>query len=490
MLLADVRTLAVVFSLVVAPAAQQLGDPEVHHLALVAAPTQAVLAKLVALDLDLAACTPLALGAKEVEVIATDADLRVLEAAGLAFSVSIRNLEAYHARELSKNGPFRGGLTPSLGQGSMGGHYTWAQVVAHLDRFAAEHPSICAPKVSLGKSVEGRDIWMVKISDNVGDRRERARGRTTTLIHQRAGTAVAGRPRCSSWTELLDGYGTDPEVTYIVEQRELYFVPVVNPDGYEYNRRTNPGGGGMWRKNRRDNGGGVFGVDLNRNYATGFGGGGSSGNRSSSTYRGPRAFSEPETAAVEQFVRARSFVQSFSSHSYTDVLLRPWDTGLATRPTSPTTTGWAEWRPGPVESATAARGRSCTRRRAPRWTTITQPMAASVGRRSWVVATEGGFWPNFGQHRAHRHAAPADVSRHRAAVGPRSSRRRDLRYVQRRARDHCGDRHALATAARPPCCWSAAARRTRRFPGSPAPCCWRHMLWRGCRHGSSGRAVI
>ena len=126
--------------------------------------------------------------------------------------------------------------------------------------------------------------------------------------------------------ELLSGYGVDPEATYIVDNRELYFVPCVNPDGYEYNFQTNPGGGGLWRKNRRDNGDGTVGVDLNRNYSTGWDApnGGNSTDTSSSTYRGTAPFSEPETAAVEAFVASRDFVQVFSIHTYTDILLRPW----------------------------------------------------------------------------------------------------------------------------------------------------------------------
>lgn len=48
---------------------------------------------------------------------------------------------------------------------------------------------------------------------------------------------------------LLQNYGTNPEVTSLVNNREMFFVPCINPDGYEYNRQTNPNGGGMWRKN-------------------------------------------------------------------------------------------------------------------------------------------------------------------------------------------------------------------------------------------------
>jgi murein tripeptide amidase MpaA len=64
---------------------------------------------------------------------------------------------------------------------------------------------------------------------------------------------------------LLENYGTNDEVTYLVNNHQLYFVPCINPDGYVYNQTTNPNGGGMWRKNRRNNGGGVYGVDLNQN---------------------------------------------------------------------------------------------------------------------------------------------------------------------------------------------------------------------------------
>ena len=60
--------------------------------------------------------------------------------------------------------------------------------------------------------------------------------------------------------------GRTSEVSYLVDNRELYFVPVINPDGYAYNEQISPNGGGMWRKSRRNNGGGIYGVDLNRNY--------------------------------------------------------------------------------------------------------------------------------------------------------------------------------------------------------------------------------
>ena len=65
---------------------------------------------------------------------------------------------------------------------------------------------------------------------------------------------------------LAEQYAVNPPIRQLVNRRRLFFVPIVNPDGYVYNEATNPDGGGMWRKNRRDNGDGSFGVDPNRIY--------------------------------------------------------------------------------------------------------------------------------------------------------------------------------------------------------------------------------
>ena len=79
-----------------------------------------------------------------------------------------RDLEAFYAAEAARwPGPATDTLTPPIGQGAMGGHYTLSQMEAFLDQFHAQHPSICSQKVSIGTSIQGRPIWMVKISDNV-----------------------------------------------------------------------------------------------------------------------------------------------------------------------------------------------------------------------------------------------------------------------------------------------------------------------------------
>jgi hypothetical protein len=125
---------------------------------------------------------------------------------------------------------------------------------------------------------------------------------------------------------MLENYGSDPTVTNLVDNRELYFVPVVNPDGYVYNQQTNPSGGGLWRKNRRNNGNGTFGVDLNRNYGYkwGYDNSGSSPTPSSETYRGTAAFSEPETQVMRDFALGRQFRLANNYHSYGNYLIFPW----------------------------------------------------------------------------------------------------------------------------------------------------------------------
>ena len=287
--------------------------------------------QLMALDLDLAGCRAPLLGQRRIEIIGRPGDLARLSNAGLATTVVVPDLMAQHAAALAQH-PLQllDTLTPAIGQGAMGGHYTLAEMEAILDDFHSNYPSICSQRVSIGQSVQGRDLWMVKISDNVGVDESEPEVLYDALHHAREPMSLS--TTLLFMDELLDGYGVDPEATFLINERELYFIPCVNPDGYEFNRATNPNGGGMWRKNVRITGGGFLGgVDLNRNYATGWSApnGGNSTDPSSDTYRGPAPFSEPETAAVEAFSVTRQFVQVFSTHSYTDVLLRPFGYQLA-----------------------------------------------------------------------------------------------------------------------------------------------------------------
>jgi carboxypeptidase T len=208
--------------------------------------------------------------------------------------------------------------------GSMGGYYTYPEIVAQLDTMYANFPNLITQKYSIGTSHEGRTIWAVKISDNPNVSENEPQTFFDALIHAREAASMTTVIYYMYY--LLENYGTDPEVTYLVDNREIFFVPCVNPDGYEYNRSTNPNGGGMWRKNRRVNGGGYYGVDLNRNYGYkwGYDNIGSSGTPSSETYRGPSAFSEPEAQAVRDFIIGKNVRTYINYHTFGNVIIFPW----------------------------------------------------------------------------------------------------------------------------------------------------------------------
>ncbi|MCI5054784.1 MAG: T9SS type A sorting domain-containing protein [Flavobacteriales bacterium] len=219
----------------------------------------------------------------------------------------------------------RGTHTASnFGYGSMGGFYTLTEIENKLDSMSILYPSIASPKYSIGQSIEGRDIWAVKISDNPQIDENEPVAYYDAMHHCREPLSMAVTINYMYW--LLENYSSDSRVQYIVNNRELYFVPMVNPDGYEYNRQTDPNGGGLWRKNRRNNGSGCFGVDLNRNYSFEFGHNSScaSSNTCSNTYKGPSAFSEPETQAVMQFLDSISPKVAFSTHSTAGKYLMPY----------------------------------------------------------------------------------------------------------------------------------------------------------------------
>ncbi len=205
----------------------------------------------------------------------------------------------------------------------MGGYHTYSEVVVALDSMHALNPSITTSKIDIGHTLEDSVIWAIKISDNPDMDEEEPEVFYNSLIHARepAGMEVL---LYFMWY-LLDNYGSEPEVTHLVDDRELWFVPVFNVDGYCYNQYTYPGGGGMWRKNRRPCDG-DWGVDLNCNwgYMWGYNDTGSNPNCSHLSYRGLEPFSEPATQVIRDFMLTRNFLMCMNNHAYGEWLLYPW----------------------------------------------------------------------------------------------------------------------------------------------------------------------
>lgn len=210
--------------------------------------------------------------------------------------------------------------------GSMGGYFTYNEMLTVLDDMTSQYPNLITAKQPIGTftSIEGRPIYWLKISDNPSTDESEPEILYTALHHAREAASLSQMIYYMYY--LLEHYGNDPEITALINNTEMYFVPCVNPDGYIYNENTNPNGGGMWRKNRRNNNNGSYGIDLNRNY--GFHWGlddiGSSPDPNDQTYRGTSAFSEPETQAIKWFAENHQFKMTLNYHSYGNDLIYPW----------------------------------------------------------------------------------------------------------------------------------------------------------------------
>ena len=201
-------------------------------------------------------------------------------------------------------------------------YYTYPEVVTELSQIQTAHSSI-AKVISLGTSYQSRDIVGIKISDNVQTEESEPEIFICALHHAREAATV--NVAMYIINQLTDKYGTDQTVTNLVNSREIYIFPVINPDGKVYDDSGGTYGNGRnWRKNRQPCSGGT-GTDLNRNYSYMWGGSGSSGTCTSDTYRGPSAFSAPETARVRDFFNAHPDINVLLTyHSYGALILWPW----------------------------------------------------------------------------------------------------------------------------------------------------------------------
>ncbi|MBK8297973.1 MAG: immune inhibitor A [Saprospiraceae bacterium] len=220
--------------------------------------------------------------------------------------------------------------------GSMNGYLTLEEIYESLEIMNDLFPNLITVKKAIGsyRTKNGNPIYYVKISDNPNQDENEPEVLYTALHHAREPISMT-QMMYFMWT-LLENYGKKAEITQLINNRELFFIPCVNPDGYSYNSLTNPNGGGYWRKNRNPNADGI-GTDLNRNYETGWGfnDDGSSPLGSSDVYRGVRPFSEAETGAMRDFCENRPFSIAMNYHSFGDLLIIPW--GYLDKPTADST---------------------------------------------------------------------------------------------------------------------------------------------------------
>jgi len=226
------------------------------------------------------------------------------------------------------------------------GYHSYDQVTQDLDKLGEKYPGLCK-KVSLGKSAEGREIWALRISENID----------AAETDSKPGVVITGCHHAREWMSveiplhvahnLLDNYESDPAAKERVQKGDLWIVPIVNPDGYEYSRNSDS----WWRKNRRpvENDAlgkptDAIGVDLNRNYydgnpahmelyrpesdtpgSTSDDWGVTSDDPDSDSYRGPSGASEPETQALLGLELNHKNIRGvIDHHSYGEMILYPW----------------------------------------------------------------------------------------------------------------------------------------------------------------------
>lgn len=220
--------------------------------------------------------------------------------------------------------------------GSMGGFYNLTELELEIDDMVAKYPGLVT-KNSIGNTLTGKPIWVVKISDNASIDESESEILYTGMHHSREGMSMMNLIYFMWY--ILENHSSNPSIKEIIDSRELFFIPVVNIDGFNYNttKLNWDAGKRMRRKNMAEttssdigvDGSGGDGVDINRNYGTywGFNYSGnnsaSSGTGSSEAYRGQSAFSEPETQRMRDFINNRNFKIAINYHCYGNWWIRP-----------------------------------------------------------------------------------------------------------------------------------------------------------------------
>jgi carboxypeptidase T len=261
-------------------------------------------------------------GPGSVEILATPEQAAALRASGLQLT------------PLATSAP----VPVGPGQFPIGyqGYHTQSRLIAELNALAAAHPAQVAVS-DYGRSVQGRPLLLVKISDDVRTDKHVPEVLFSCAQHAREHLTVE---MCLHIVQrMAQGYGTDPAITRLMRTREIWVAPMVNPDGTEYDIST--GLFGMWRKNRQPSPGSVdIGTDTNRNWGDEWACcGGSSADPGSDSYHGSAPFSAPETAQLRDWVNSRVIggVQQITAHidfhSFSELVL--WPYGFTANNTGP-----------------------------------------------------------------------------------------------------------------------------------------------------------
>jgi hypothetical protein len=237
----------------------------------------------------------------------------------------------------------------SSGTRSTSGYHNFSETIQILTDLEKTYPNI-VKMYDLSKrypyfngtpktTVKNNTIWAIRISDNPGvDENDEPRILYVGLHHAREWITVEVSLYMAKY--LTSNYNSNSTVKKMVNDNEIWILPILNPDGYIYSHSRDDinrsSGSGGWRKNLKEtngvpgfqnNGGSTGdGVDLNRNYGYmwGYDNVGSEPFPNGTLYRGPSAFSEVETQIMRDFASDRIFDIAVSFHSYSEIIIFPW----------------------------------------------------------------------------------------------------------------------------------------------------------------------
>ncbi|RDI58205.1 M14 family zinc carboxypeptidase [Flavobacterium glaciei] len=228
--------------------------------------------------------------------------------------------------------------------GSMAGCLTYDEVLSQLDLMRAKYPNLISVKANASPTNQvthgnaftnsgayntwsGQTIYYVRISDNPDSfEANEPESLYSGMTHSREVSSLMNI-MYYMWY-VLENYSTDPGIKNLVDNHQMYFIPVVNPDGLKWNEQIAPSGGGLQRKNLNPSANtgnnDARGVDLNRNFNYFWGASplynGSSGTTSNQTYRGTSAASEPETRIIRDFSLTRNFKTALNHHATSNLM--------------------------------------------------------------------------------------------------------------------------------------------------------------------------
>ncbi|MGE3107675.1 MAG: M14 family zinc carboxypeptidase [Phycisphaerales bacterium] len=248
--------------------------------------------------------------------------LEAMRQAGIEWEVLIHDVQALVDAEAARLG-IGGGPRPRGGPDWFADYKSLTQIEEYMTTLAGMAPGRTT-QFSIGQTIESRQTRGMTIVGTGGDIAGTPRQRPAMFLNacQHAREWISPMTDMYIADALVRRYGNDARITRVLDRVTFIVVPVSNPDGYAF---TWTPGNRLWRKNRRQNSDGTFGVDINRNWGFQWGGVGASPTPSNETYRGASAWSEPETRNLRDYILTRPDIRAhIDLHSYSQYILYPW----------------------------------------------------------------------------------------------------------------------------------------------------------------------